>query len=129
LESGSWLLSVDLLAEELAARGRCMMQDGRVDANQLEIVSALRSAGAMVSHLHNVGDGCPDLLVGFRGRNFLLEVKTGSGKLNRTQQDWHLLWKGQVAVVRDSIEALSVIFGGRVKSQFRYLEKGSDANV
>lgn len=93
------------------------MINSRVDENQYDIVSALRSAGAMVEHLHNVGGGCPDLLVGFRGRNYLLEIKTGRGKLSRIQKDWYLLWKGQVVVVRDSIEALSVIFGQRVKSQ------------
>ena len=104
------------------------MRDSRIDMNQADIVLSLRSAGAMVEHLHNVGGGCPDLLVGFRGHNFLLEVKTGGGKLSNVQTGWHKEWKGQVAVVFNPIDALSVMFGERVKSQFRFLEKGSDEN-
>jgi len=52
---------------------------GRVDANQPEIVKALRDVGATVVSLARIGDGCPDLLVGYRGRTLLLEVKDGSG--------------------------------------------------
>ena len=44
-----------------------------VDANQPEIVAALRAAGATVQHLHEVGQGCPDILAGFRGRNYLID--------------------------------------------------------
>ena len=48
---------------------------GRVDRNQPEIVDALRKSGATVVSLARIGDGCPDLLVGYRGRTLLLEVK------------------------------------------------------
>ena len=51
---------------------------GRVDANQKEIVDALRKVGASVVSLSQIGDGCPDLLVGYRGRTLLLEVKDGT---------------------------------------------------
>ena len=54
----------------------------RVDANQAEIVAAFRAAGATVLHLHSIGHGCPDLLVGYQGRNLLVEVKTADGKLD-----------------------------------------------
>jgi len=67
----------------------------RVDANQKEIVKALRDRGASVLHLHQVGGGCPDILVGYAGYNFLIEIKDGTKppskqKLNVTQQEWHL---------------------------------------
>ena len=42
------------------------MSAARVDANQPEIVKALRGVGATVQHLHKVGQGCPDLMVGWR---------------------------------------------------------------
>ena len=48
----------------------------RVDMNQPEIVADLRGIGATVQHLHMVGKGCPDILVGFRGNNWLFEIKT-----------------------------------------------------
>ena len=86
-----------------------MRRAARVDANQGEIVSALRRAGATVEPLHSVGDGVPDLLVGYRGLNLLIEVKDGAKppsdrKLNDRQFEWHQAWRGQSCVV-DSIQA------------------------
>lgn len=88
----------------------------QVDANQAAIVSALRGIGATVAPLHRVGGGCPDLLVGFRGRNLLIEVKDGgkppsARKLNDLQADWHGGWKGQVAVVEDADAAVAIVLG------------------
>ena len=79
------------------------------DANQPAIVKALRQCGASVCVLSAVGDGCPDLLVGYQGINCAMEVKTKEGKLNDMQIDWHGKWKGQVAVVHTVLEALWVI--------------------
>jgi hypothetical protein len=81
----------------------------RVDANQPEIVAALRQAGATVQHLHEVGRGCPDIMVGFRGQTFAIEIKTKHGKLNEREKCWHMWWRGQKAVVRTTEEALKVI--------------------
>lgn len=81
----------------------------RVDANQAEIVDALRKVGATVQSLHEVGMSCPDLLVGFRGFNFLLEIKGKQGKLSPGQILWHALWRGQVSTVRTVDEALEAI--------------------
>ena len=69
----------------------------RIDANQTRIVRALRDIGAVVHSLAGVGSGCPDLLVGFRGVTFLLEVKDGSKplserKLTPDQGRWHEEW-------------------------------------
>jgi hypothetical protein len=82
----------------------------RVDANQREIVSALRGIGASVCDLHELGKGCPDLLVGFRGFNLLLEVKNiegGGDKLTDAEAEFHAGWRGQVQVVRSIDEALA----------------------
>lgn len=85
----------------------------RVDTPQREIVAALRQYGCSVQHLHQVGRGCPDLLVGFRGANYLLEVKPpGSPSRRRLTPDeapWHSAWRGQVAVVQTIEEALAII--------------------
>ena len=87
----------------------------KVDRNQSEIVTALRAAGATVQPLHTVGAGCPDLLVGFRGRNFLLEVKDwqarpGDRELNAAQVEWHGGWKGQVCKV-ETVDAALISVG------------------
>ena len=65
----------------------------RVDMNQPEIVADLRGIGATVQHLHMVGHGCPDILVGFRGNNWLFEIKTKAGKLTPDEITWHNEWK------------------------------------
>lgn len=86
----------------------------RVDANQRQIVAALRAIGATVQLLHTVGRGVPDLLVGFRGINYLLEIKDGAKppskrRLTPDERRWHELWRGQVAVVSSVDEALEAI--------------------
>jgi hypothetical protein len=86
----------------------------KVDANQAEIVAALRAVGATVTPLHAVGQGCPDLLVGYRGVNFCVEVKDGAKppsarKLTPDQVSWHDTWRGQVAVASSVKEALKII--------------------
>jgi hypothetical protein len=88
----------------------------KVDANQAEIVAALRKIGATVQPLHGVGSGCPDLLVGYRGVNYTLEIKDGSKppsarKLTPDQVEWHINWRGQVAVA-DSIDAAVAVLTG-----------------
>ena len=91
------------------------MRAARVDANQAEIVEALRKAGASVQLLHTVGDGCPDLLVGYSSKTALLEIKDGAKpmsaqKLTPDQQEWHAGWKGgTLAIVRDVEGALRVL--------------------
>jgi len=90
------------------------MRAAKVDANQSAIVSALRKIGATVQPLHTVGKGCPDLLVGLRGMNLLLEVKDGSKppsgqKLTADQVVWHRDWCGQVEVVNSVEQALIAV--------------------
>ena len=87
-----------------------MRQRAKVDANQSMIVQALRAAGATVTPLHRVGKGCPDLLVGRDGKNFLLEVKTDlRGKLTPDEKNWHNEWRGKVAVVHDILSAYQAV--------------------
>lgn len=89
-----------------------MFRAARTDANQSEITKALRKIGCSVQLLHSVGKGCPDLLVGYKGNNYLLEVKDGekpARKLTPDQVIWHFDWKGQVAVVNSVQEAIDTI--------------------
>lgn len=86
-----------------------MRRAARVDANHSMIVAALRQVGASVQDLAKVGQGCPDILVGYRGRNYLMEIKVTKGKPTHAQDVWHLTWQGQVVIVRDVDEALHVI--------------------
>lgn len=84
----------------------------RADLNQAEIVKALRSVGATVQITSQVGDGFPDLVVGFCKRTHLLEVKNPDtrGKLRATQEIFRDKWKGSdVHVVNNVKEALKVL--------------------
>ena len=88
------------------------MQTHRTDANQAAIVRALRQAGASVCNLASVGGGCPDLLVGFAGHNYLLEIKNLEGhRLRYTPAERGFMdaWRGHVYVVTDVPQALAVL--------------------
>lgn len=65
-----------------------MRKYGKVDGNQAEIVRSLRHIGAVVQSLASVGGGCPDLLVGFRGQWYLIEVKQKGEWLTDDQVEW-----------------------------------------
>jgi hypothetical protein len=91
-----------------------MRRAAKVDANQSDIVAALRAVGASVQPLHSVGQGCPDLMVGYRGQTFALEIKDGSlppsaRKLTDAQVEWHRDWRGHVVVVESVKDALIAI--------------------
>ncbi len=87
------------------------MRAAKVDRNQSEIVYALRKIGATVQHLHTIGQGCPDICVGWNGKNFLFEIKDSEKppsqrKLTGPESAWHKAWKGQVCIVTSAQDAL-----------------------
>ena len=81
----------------------------RADDNQQEIVDALRDIGVSVLVLSQVGFGCPDLLIGWRKNNYLLEIKTENGKLRKSQIEFFDTWKGRVFIVRSVDEAIELL--------------------
>ena len=88
------------------------MRRSRVDINQVEIVRALRKCGCTVQNLSAVGKGCPDILVGYNGINYLMEIKNDKANksdkvLTPDQVGWHGLWRGHVVVIETIEEALS----------------------
>ena len=87
-----------------------MRRAAKVDANQEQIVKALRSAGATVQSLAGVGKGVPDLLVGYQGKTLLMEVKDGrlapsARRLTEDQLVWHGAWRGGPLAVVDGVDA------------------------
>lgn len=82
-----------------------------VDANQPEIVAALRAAGATVQHLHEVGQGCPDILVGFRLKNYVFEIKNPDlvWDVTPAQVIWIRDWRGRVNVIETAEDALRIM--------------------
>ena len=86
-----------------------MRKYGKIDLIQHEIVQGLRETGHTVLILSSMGMGCPDILVGRGGVNILEEIKLPKGKLTDDQVDWHCKWKGQVAIVRSLLEAITAV--------------------
>lgn len=90
------------------------MRAAKIDANQNEIVDALRKAGYSVQILSNVGKGCTDLAVGFSNLTLMMEIKDESKpksaqKLTPDQVTWHNEWKGSKVVVNSAEAALVAI--------------------
>jgi len=76
----------------------------RTDSNQKEIVKSFRKLGCTVTHTHAVGKGFPDIVIGFQGNNYLIEIKDGmkspsQRRLTDDEQKWHDEWKGSVHII------------------------------
>lgn len=93
-----------------------MRKRARLDGNHTEIVSALREAGASVASLASLGKGRPDILVGWKHRNFLFEIKDPTQKpskrvLTQEEKDWHVVWCGQISVIETAEQAFAIMEG------------------
>lgn len=80
------------------------MYASKIDKNQPDIVKEFRRLGASVTPTHNAGHGFPDLVVGFGGVNYLVEVKDpaqppSKRKLTPHQVKWHGEWLGVAHIV------------------------------
>jgi hypothetical protein len=93
-----------------------MRRAAKIDANQTQVVEALRAAGATVQSLAAVGQGVPDLLVGFQGKTLLMEVKDGrrppsERRLTDQQLTWHGAWRGGPVAIVDGPDAALRMLG------------------
>jgi len=91
-----------------------MRKAAKIDDNQKAIVNVLRQIGASVQSLAATGKGVPDLLIGYRGINYLMEIKDGNKvpsaqKLTIDQEHWHSLWRGSVHIVNSIDQALKIL--------------------
>ncbi|MBO2009199.1 hypothetical protein [Hymenobacter negativus] len=86
----------------------------RVDANQPAVVAALRGIGASVLHLHTLPN-CFDILVGFRKRDFIMEIKDGSlpeskRQLTEGEAKFRDEWRGGTYhIVTTPDEAIAIV--------------------
>ena len=89
-----------------------MRRRARVDGNHGAIVSTLRAIGCSVASLAAVGDGVPDLLVGYHGWTGLAEVKNPEQdrckrRLRESQLAFRSAWRGHpIAVIETSEQAV-----------------------
>ena len=96
------------------------MRHGRRDSTHKEVRDCLRELGATVFDTGDVGGSFPDLVVGFRGRTHLVEVKGPKTKVSDGQSAFASVWMGApVVVLRSHIEARGFILGLMVDDEMR----------
>ena len=87
----------------------------KIDKNQPEIVKALRKINGVTVQL-----GMDDILVGYKGANYWIEIKepetasnvTGEVQPSKIKSSQHKLvaeWKGQYSIVHDIDQILTII--------------------
>jgi hypothetical protein len=96
----------------------------RQDSNHGDVLAALVGAGAVCTNTHMVGNGFPDICVGFKdthgkARIILIEVKDGSKvpskqRLTEDEQKWWNHWPGDAYVVTSAREAVELVFDLRL---------------
>ena len=89
----------------------------RTDANHKEIVDAIRKIPFLsVFSTHAIGKGFPDIVIGYKGINYLVEIKDGAKtksqkKLTEDEIKFHQSWFGQIIVcecVKDVLQLLKI---------------------
>lgn len=76
-----------------------MRRAAKKDANHAQIVRELKQVGACVLELYRVGQGCPDVLVAWRGYQVLVEIKQEKGKLTDDEIAFFQGWYPGLAII------------------------------
>jgi len=71
------------------------------DANEAAIVAILRAHGLSVQHM----DKPVDLVCGYCGRDYLVEVKVGDADLTGPQEIFFETWRGSKTIIRSEESA------------------------
>jgi hypothetical protein len=87
---------------------------GRVDDNHAAIVGLLRGCGCSVFSTAGVGDGFPDLVVGFHDVTHLIEIKDGlkppsKRRLTDDERAWHETWQGEPVYIVESLRGAEAL--------------------
>jgi rhamnose utilization protein RhaD (predicted bifunctional aldolase and dehydrogenase) len=78
----------------------------RVDENQSQIFHTFIALGASVCNLSTVGRGCPDALIGYKGKTVLVEIKRDSkAPYTEPQIKFMQEWRGGAISRIDSVDA------------------------
>lgn len=90
----------------------------KTDKNHKQIIDAIRKIpGATVFSTHTVGKGFPDIVMGYRGFNYLIEIKDGSKppsqrKLTKDETRFHQGWAGDIRIVSCIDDILKILVKG-----------------
>jgi len=91
-----------------------MRRAARIDGNQNQVVKELRQMGCSVAISSAIGKGFPDIVVGYNGRNYLLELKDpaqppSARKLTPDEKVWHDKSRGSVHIILTAQEAMDMM--------------------
>lgn len=81
-----------------------MRRAAKVDANHTKIVASIRAFGFSVYNTSAVGQGFPDIVCGYGGRTFIVEIKDGAKypserRLTPAQETFRGSWLGNYVVL------------------------------
>ena len=78
----------------------------RVDENQKQIIHTFIALGASVLNLSRVGEGCPDILIGYKNVSCLVEIKRNEqSRYTDSQVKFMQNWRGGPVSRIDSVDA------------------------
>jgi len=78
----------------------------RVDENQSQIIHTFIALGASVLNLSRVGEGCPDILIGYKKHSVLCEIKRNDkAPYTESQVKFMQNWRGGAISRIDSVDA------------------------
>jgi len=78
----------------------------RVDDNQKQIIHTFIALGASVLNLSRVGEGCPDILIGYKKHSVLCEIKRDNkAPYTESQVKFMQNWRGGPVSRIDSVDA------------------------
>lgn len=87
----------------------------KTDRNHSEIIKQCRKVpGISVFSTHILGKGFPDIVIGYKGLNYLIEIKDGDKPpsqrvLTIDEKEFHKNWKGQVNICHNIDEVFTVL--------------------
>lgn len=88
-----------------------MIRNAKIDANQTEIVEALRKVGAKVRSVAQIKNAF-DILVFYRGQTFIVEIKKPKAKLTEGEEQFKEMVESvgvKYWIIRTVDEALEMI--------------------
>lgn len=87
----------------------------KTDANHKQIINQLRKIpNISVFSTHTIGKGFPDIVIGYKGFNYLIEIKDGAKsksqkKLTEAEEKFFFDWNGQVSIAENIDDILKII--------------------
>jgi hypothetical protein len=87
----------------------------RTDNNHAKIMEECRKIPSLsIFSTHTLGKGFPDIVIGYKGINYLFEIKDGDKPKSQRQltpheKSFHMKWRGQVNVAYSIDDILNVI--------------------